>query len=249
MIVSVMQPTYLPWLGYFDLIDSSDTFVFLDDVKLEKSDWHVRNRIKGASGELMLTCAVATPNGRMEAKINTTEFAKGHPWRKKHLKSIEACYRKAPFFNELFPKLSTYYLASDKMLLGQFNIGLIKLLSEYMSISSQFITASELVGIAGVKDQRLVNICQNLKTTHYLSPIGAKAYIEQHQPGGRLVENGIDVFYQNFEHPHYQQLFGDFISHLGAIDCLFNLGPEQTLALIRQAHRPAIHYREINKVS
>lgn len=248
MIVSVMQPTYLPWLGYFDLIDSSDAFVFLDDVKLEKSDWHVRNRIKGANGELMLTCPVATPSGRMEAKINSTVFAKGHPWRKKHLKSIEACYRKTPFFDELFLKLSNYYLASHNELLGQFNIGLIKLLCDYLSISSQFFAASELSGITGTKDHRLVSICQKLKANNYLSPLGAKAYIEQEQPGGQLAENGIEVFYQNFEHPHYQQLFGPFISHLGVIDCLFNVGPEQTLTLIRQGHNPAIHYRDISKL-
>ncbi|WP_372766443.1 WbqC family protein [Pseudoalteromonas sp.] len=245
MIISVMQPTYLPWLGYFDLIDSADKFVFLDNVKLEKSDWHVRNRIKSASGELMLTCAVTTPVGRMSAKINTTEFANGHPWRKKHLKSIEACYRKAPFFEQLYPLLKNYFEASHSYRLGQFNIGLIVLLANYMGIESDFYIASELPDMSGVKDGKLVSICQHLQGETYLSPLGAKAYIETNNPGGELVKNGINVLYQNFKHPQYTQLFGDFISHLAVVDCLFNIGPEQTLFLIRKGHQLPVAYSEL----
>ncbi len=245
MVVSVMQPTYLPWLGYFDLINSADTFVFLDNVKLEKSDWHVRNRIKGASGELMLTCAVATPNGRMAANINTTEFAKGHPWRKKHLKSMATCYRKTPFFDELYPKLVAYYELPHTNLLGEFNIELIKLLCDYIGLKSNFVVASALPEMTGVKDEKLVNICRHLGATDYLSPVGAKAYIEETVPGGALAQNGLEVFYQNFTHPEYTQLYGEFISHLSVIDCLFNLGPSKTRELIEWGHGDAVHYSKL----
>ncbi|MGS0534966.1 WbqC family protein [Pseudoalteromonas sp. SaAl2] len=83
MILSVMQPTYLPWLGYFALIQSADKFVFLDDVKLEKSDWHIRNRIKAKNQSLMLSCHVSTPNGRLAATIENTSFVKEAVWKKK----------------------------------------------------------------------------------------------------------------------------------------------------------------------
>ncbi|MDE3271734.1 WbqC family protein [Pseudoalteromonas sp. SSM20] len=245
MIISVMQPTYLPWLGYFDLIDSADKFVFLDNVKLEKSDWHVRNRIKSASGELMLTCPVATPNGRLSAQINTTEFASGHPWRKKHLKSIEACYRKAPFFEQLYPLLKHYFEASYSYRLGQFNIGLIILLADYIGIESDFYIASELPSMSGVKDGKLVSICEYLQGDTYFSPLGAKAYIESTTPGGELAKNDINVLYQNFKHPEYTQLFGGFISHLAVVDSLFNVGPEKTLLLIRKGHQSPIKYSEL----
>jgi hypothetical protein len=245
MIISVMQPTYLPWLGYFDLIDSADKFVFLDNVKLEKSDWHVRNRIKSANGELMLTCPVATPKGRMSAQINTTEFASGHPWRKKHLKSIEACYRKAPFFEQLYPLLQHYFEASHSYRLGQFNIGLIILLAEYIGIQSDYYIASELPNMSGVKDGKLVKICEYLQGDTYFSPLGAKAYIESTTPGGELAKNGINVLYQNFKHPEYTQLFGGFISHLAVVDSLFNIGPEQTLLIIRKGHQLPIKYSDL----
>ena len=83
MLLSIMQPTYLPWLGYFGLINSADKFVFLDNVKLEKSDWHVRNKIKSGRQELMLTCPVSTPKGRMTATIENTQFVSANPWRRK----------------------------------------------------------------------------------------------------------------------------------------------------------------------
>ncbi len=82
MILSVMQPTFLPWIGYFDLIDSADTFVFLDNVKLEKSSWQVRNRIRSAQGELMLSAPVLTPQGRLNTTIAEAQFKAGHPWKK-----------------------------------------------------------------------------------------------------------------------------------------------------------------------
>jgi len=245
MILSVMQPTYLPWLGYFDLIDTADKFVFLDNVKLEKSDWHVRNRIKSAQGALMLSVAVSTPKGRLDTLICETEFKQGHHWRKKHLKSIFTNYRKSIYFDEFYPLLEEFYNRNE-VSLSKFNIGLISKLCALMGISTPLLLASEIDDIHGVKDERLVSLCQKLSCDEYLSPIGSVNYLEENAPGGELVKGGVELFYHQFTHPEYNQLYPRFISHLSIIDALFNVGPEETLKLIRSARTSPKNYRFID---
>lgn len=244
MILSIMQPTYLPWMGYFDLIDSVDKFVFLDNVQLERSGWQVRNRIRSSQGELMLRVAISTPNRFDDTLIHQTQFVNGHPWRKKHLKSIKMNYQKAPFFEQLYPLLENIY-QQDETSLSEFNIQVINTLCSFMGIHTPKLRASELTGIEGIKDTRLTSLCKHLGADQYLSPSGAMAYIEQTSPGGDLSKNGIDVFYHQFIHPQYTQLYDGFISHLSIIDTLFNLGPENTLALIRQSRQAPVNYKDV----
>ncbi|NMP32894.1 WbqC family protein [Thalassotalea sp. M1531] len=232
MLGAIMQPTYLPWCGYFDLIDSVDIFVFLDDVKLEKSSWQTRNRVKSANGEIMLTVPVSTPKGRMEAKINKTPISSHAPWRKKHLKTLVACYQKAPFFKEVFPFLEDLINQPESQL-SSLNTKIIKAISHRLGINTEFVLSSELNEISGVKDERLVSICQQLGISHYLSPVGSADYLEKESPGGAVSKAGITLSYQSFTHPTYTQLYGDFDSHLAAIDLLFNCGFEQSIKLIR----------------
>jgi hypothetical protein len=239
-----MQPTFLPWIGYFDLIDRADKFVFLDNVQLERRGWQVRNRIRSSQGELMLRAAISTPDRFDETLINQTQFVKGNPWRIKHLKSIYMNYYKAPFFEQIYPILEMIY-QQDEAFLSQFNILFINSICSLMGITTPRLLASELDGIEGVKDSRIAAICQRLGYEQYLSPLGAKTYIEKESPGGDLVKNGIDVFYHQFPHPNYAQLYDGFISHLSIIDILFNIGPDQTLKLIRQSRFEPVNYKVI----
>ncbi|ABE54579.1 conserved hypothetical protein [Shewanella denitrificans OS217] len=239
-----MQPTYLPWMGYFDLIDIADKFVFLDNVQLERSGWQVRNRIRSSQGELMLRVAIATPKRFDETLIHQTQFVTGHPWRKKHLKSIQMNYQKAPYFAQVYPLLESLY-QKDETSLSQFNISVINALCTFMGINTPRMLASELVDIEGIKDARLTSICKHLDADQYLSPLGAMAYIEQESSGGDLGENGIDVFYHQFVHPQYTQVYDGFISHLSIIDALFNLGPQNTVTLIRQFRQAPINYTSL----
>jgi len=236
VICAVMQPTYFPWCGYFDLTDSVDTFVFLDDVKLEKSGWHVRNRIKSASGALMLSLSVKLPNGRMETMINQAELNLNHPWTKKHLKSIYSNYRKSAYFDSVYPYIESLILSEEHML-STFNISLIKSISSKLGIETNFVLSSEMSGIGGVKDDRLVDICNRLEASQYLSPVGSAGYLEQHTPGGAISREGIELYYHQFEHPVYKQMFGEFLSHMSILDMLFNCGFEDSLELIRSGRK------------
>ncbi|MCF2859373.1 WbqC family protein [Pseudoalteromonas sp. SMS1] len=239
MILSVMQPTYIPWMGYFDLILNADKFVFLDDVKLEKSDWHVRNRVKSSQGELLLSQVVSTPKGRMASVICETSFKSGHPWRVKHLKSFKTNYAKAAHFQTTFDVIEAYYNTRTDNL-AEFNIGLIKLFMSLLEINTPCYRASQLPNISGVKDERLANLCQYFGADNYVSPQGARNYIDKTHPGGALAKSGIQVGYQQFEHPNYPQLYGEFVSHLGIIDALFNVGAERTRELIEKGHSTPI---------
>jgi len=229
---AIMQPTYFPWCGYFNLIASVDNFIFLDDVKLEKSDWHIRNRIKSANGEVMLSISVNLPNGRLNTMINQANLDLTKPWQKKHLKSIYACYRKSPYFDDVYPFIETLFNSKYENL-ALFTISIIKAISEKLAINTQFLLASQLAKTDKVKDQRLVELCQHKQINHYISPVGSAAYLEKNTPGGAITAHGIKLTYQKFKHPTYKQLYGDFISHLSILDMLFNCGFTRSAAFIK----------------
>ena len=240
-ICAVMQPTYIPWLGYFDLIDSVDKFVFLDDVKLEKCSWHVRNRIKTPQGELYLTIPIRKTVGRDKLIINEAIINDEEPWREKHLKSIFYTYRKSKFFNEAYS--FTEELVNNKAIrLCDFTVNIIKRISNKVRIDKEFILSSSLKNSSGQKDMRLVAVCKEIGCDQYLSPRGSAVYIERTSPGGRFTESGINLFYQHYEHPVYNQLYGDFIPHMSIIDLLFNRGFERSLEIIRSGRREPFNY-------
>ena len=233
---AIMQPTYLPWIGYFDLIDSVDVFVFLDDVKLEKCSWQVRNRIKNSTGELLLTVPVKKTKNSLDLKINETEINNITNWQKNHLDSIYFSYKRAPYFSEVYPFLESL-INSEKVYLKNLNINIIKNIAQRLGIKTKFVVASEMQGVEGKKDTRLVAICNSLGCREYFSPKGSAVYIEAHCPGGMFSEAGIGLKYQNYEHPVYAQLFGEFLPFMSIVDLLFNHGFEKLLEIIRQGRR------------
>ena len=219
--IAIMQPTYLPWIGYFNLIYKSDIFVFLDSVQLAKRSWQVKNKIKSSNGELFLAVPIQKTNTRDKLLICESKIAYNVNWVEKHLKSIRHSYSKSYFFNEVYCILEEG-LQSNFITLPDLNISLIKKISNMLNIETEFINSSKLKDINGKKDEILISICKKLNAGKYISPEGSKKYIES---GNNLfVKNNIGLEYHDYKHPIYQQLYGNFISHLGIIDILFNLG-------------------------
>jgi len=243
-----MQPTYIPWLGYFDLIDQVDKFVFLDDVKLEKCSWQVRNRIRSSRGELYLTIPIRRTVGRDKLIINEAVINEGLIWRKTHLKSIFFAYRKAAFFEEVYPFVETLINTKTENL-ADFNYNVIVLIAKRIGIDKKFIRSSELDNLCGKKDARVVSICKAIGCDEYLSPQGAAVYIERNSPGGEFVKNNMLLFYQNYSHPVYTQLYGEFLPYLSSIDLLFNCGFDGSLEIIRSGRRQAINYLFLEKMT
>jgi len=224
--IAIMQPTYLPWLGYFDLINRSDVFVFLDSVQFDKRSWQQRNRIKTPNGELMLTVPVLT-KGRSDQKICDVMIDISQKFEKKHFNSICSNYKKSRYFEFLVVELEEIF-NSEINKLADLNIRLIEWLSSKLGINTKFVYSSQL-DTDGSKTELLVNICKIINADHYISPAGSKEYIDQNN---LFIKSGIKLSYQNYKHPTYSQLYGDFIPYMSVIDLLFNEG-KKSLELIK----------------
>ena len=219
MILSAHQPAYLPWLGYFDKISKADVFVFLDTVQYEKNSFINRNKIKTPQGPQWLTIPVKS-KGHITATLRETLVDDSKPWRSKHLKSIEMNYRKAPYFNEFFPKLEGIQMLPASNLaelcwqqlqfwLKEFNIKTKVVRSSYLAISSK-------------KSDLVLDLCRHFNADQYLSGIQGRDYLDE----SSFYTNGIAVQYQDFQHPIYTQLWGDFLPYISIIDYWMNCGSD-----------------------
>jgi hypothetical protein len=230
--VAIAQPTYLPWLGYFDLLDQVDKFVLLDTVQFEKQSWQQRNRIKTPTGLLWLTVPVIF-KGRFGQLIVDVEIREAEFWRD-HLRAVELNYRRAPFFDMYYPAWSELLRSSSAGLrLAETTIGLFRWLAEQLGIKTPIVRSSELA-VYGKRTDLLAEICRVLGGTTYISPLGSAEYLLEDLP--ILTGRAIDVVFQRYEHPSYRQLFPPFQTHASALDLLFNEG-ENALPIIRSGRR------------
>ena len=244
MICAINQPTYLPWIGYFDLIDQVDIFIYYDDVKITRSYWDVRNKIKSKQGELFLTVPIKRDKSHQNTLFINADINNSINWRAKHLKSFSMNYIKSPYYNEVFEFLSEY-LSSQFKVLADLNIGFISNVAKKIGIETATDRASNMGVLEGESDKRLVSVCNKVTADTYLSPIGSADYIEKKQPGGELIKNKIELYYQNYHHPEYPQLYGEFLSHMSILDMLFNCGFDNALDIIRSGRKKSIHYKNV----
>lgn len=224
MRVTVHQPHYMPWLGYFDKMDKVDRFVFLDTVQFEKGGWQNRNRIKAPSGAQWLTVPVHAPLGTLLSDVQIA----GQGWRTKHLHALTTCYSGAPFFRDYRALLEGTLAEREWRSLVELCIYATTSLSRELGIHTERIRASSLGIVESDPNVRLVRICQVLGAKTYLAGTGGKAYVDV----GLFEDHGIEVEFQDFGHPVYSQLFGAFVGNLSVIDLLFNCGA-RSLEMIR----------------
>lgn len=230
-MIAIMQPTYLPWMGYLAMVDRVDQFVFLDNVQFDRRSWQQRNRIKTANGETMLTVPVRT-KGRRDQRINEVEIDTDQDFAVRHIRSIEHAYARAPFYGHFAPEFFDQLRTPD-MFLSDMTISVVGWLLRQFAIDTECVRASAL-DVEGQKDTLLSNISQQLGADIYLSPPGAANYLDQ---SDAFREAGISVRYHDYEHPTHQQINGVFQPFMGAIDLLFNCGPEDGLEILRQGVR------------
>jgi hypothetical protein len=227
--ISIMQPTFNPWIGYFSMIDDVDAFVFLDDVQLAKRSWQVRNKIKTQNGELYLSIPIRKTESRSNLLIKDAMINYELAWCKKHLSSMRQNYSKCKYFIEVFDFIQGHY---DKKIekLSNFNCELIKGICHHLGIDTTFVNSCSLKNNNFKKDEKLVNICKELKGKEYYSALGSKEYIRS----DLFSSNDLMLSFQNYDHPTYDQYGGAFLSHMGVFDLLFNLGFDNSLQVIRQ---------------
>lgn len=227
-ILSVHQPNYIPWLGYFHKILKSDLFILFDNVLLPRgSSVANRNKIRDRDGnEILLSVPVKKENeGFM--KYNEAKIDYLQNWQTKHLKSIQFNYSKAKFFNQYFEEVSRI-LNKEYTSLGQLNIEFIRFILKEIKIETEIILLSEIQGDFGSKNDLIINLCKHFNANVYLSGHGAKAYNDENM----YISNKIKLIYTEFINPTYPQIKDNFISNLSILDALFNCGGEETKKII-----------------
>ena len=225
----IVQPSYIPWRGHFDLIRRSDVFVFYDDVQYDRRGWRNRNRIKTPSGSQWLTIPAHARGAQTEGiPINAIATARTD-WPQQHLKALVRSYEQAPFFNDYREWLEHVYL-SPPPLLADFTIPLTMDISNFLGIRhTRFVRASEL-NASGNKTARLIDVLQKVGATHYLSGPTARSYLDEQQ----FVDAGIELEWMTYDYPEYDQLYPPYDPHVTILDLLFMRGARaQDLATAR----------------
>lgn len=221
--IVITQPTFLPWMGYFDLVAQSDVFVILDSVQFEKQSWQSRNRIRTPNGEV-LWLSVPVKQQPLETIVKDIQIASNPPlWRKKQLKTIYANLQKAPCISEVRRIVGSVFDKNHSNL-ADMNIDFIKILSRELGIERHFVRSSEL-SVKGKREELLLNLCKYFECDRYYSNAGSAVYLEKSRSA--FSENGILLEFQQFEHPIYEQQGAGFISHLSVIDAIAAVGVDR----------------------
>jgi len=227
MNVVILQPSYIPWRGYFDQIRRADLFIFYDDVQYDKHGWRNRNQIKTAQGKQWLTIPVHSAGATDGLLIKDVKVDWSKPWVNNHWKALTFAYSKAPYFRRYAPLLEPFY-ARREPLLADFTIDLTIALAREIGISqTRFMRSSDLPGIHGEKTDRLVEILTRVGAKHYLSGPSARDYIEAE----KFQRVGITLEYVDYNYPEYAQLYPPYDPHVTILDLLFMVG-EQALSYI-----------------
>jgi len=213
-----MQPGYLPWLGFFELIEQCDQFVILDDVQYTKRDWRSRNRIRTKNGWIWLTVPVLSKD-KEEQLIKDVRINNDISWKKDHLNSIKINYSKSKFFKNYFKYFENIYNKSWEYLID-LNMDIIYFLTKEINISTPIVLSSSLSISALSKNQRIIEICKKLKADELYDSKAAESFIDIEL----FKKEGIKVLFQDYKHPEYSQSYKPFIGQMSVIDLLFNEG-------------------------
>ena len=218
MIVSINQPAYLPWLGYFDRIARSDIHVVLDHVQFEKNSYVNRNQILGANGATWLTVPVRTKGRFGNLDIKSLEIDDSQRWKRKHVKSIESSYARAPMFSQFWSPIRNI-LDQEWTYLSELSNAINLHLLNQFSIETKITRSSDL-NCTQSKSELVLEICQRYDADIYLSgPLG-RDYLN----ASAFQKAGIEIQFHDFTCMEYPQLSDRFIPNLSVVDCLFNAG-------------------------
>ncbi len=243
-IIAILQPVYLPYMGYFEQMAVAERFVFMDDVQYTRRDWRNRNRIKTATGSIWLTVPVRQHS--RQTQIRDIEINYRQDWRRRHLRSIEVSYCKCPHFQPLYGELKRELEAAPTML-WDLDCRLIELLCSYLDIkprigfSSEVPRAAEGAGGEVDKNQRILDICRHFDADLLYDGAKAADFIDV----ARFRRSGIEVVFQNYRHPTYRQAFGEFLPYQSVIDLIMNTGPDAPEILRSSPLPEALRRRQI----
>lgn len=215
MILSIHQPDYIPWLGFFYKVAKSDVFVYLDDAQFSNEAAHNFNIIKTSQGSFRLKIPVSYSFGEVINQVRTKDEL---GWKDKHLKTLQMNYSKAKYFDDVLPIFSDA-LNQQYDNLADLNAAINLVILDGFGINCKMVRSSSL-GITTKREDRVIDICCALGATSYLSGNGARIYqVEQH-----FVDKGLDLMYLDYKPIQYQQLWNSFLPNMSILDYVFNCG-------------------------
>jgi hypothetical protein len=217
MIVTIHQPDFIPWLGFFSRWAKSDLFILLDDVQFLRRGWHHRDRIKTQHGAHWLTIPIKK-KGKYSQLINEVEIDNSNDWCCAHLETLKHAYSRAPYYQTVIRELEKVYQVPGESL-RDFNIGMLKCLAQFFHINTEICLSSDLK-VGSSSAEKLIKLVKAVKGKTYLTGMGSKAYLEEKL----FQEENIHVIWEDYQQPQYEQLHGDFSSNLSAIDYLMMCG-------------------------
>jgi len=218
----ILQPSYIPWRGYFHQIHKADVFIFYDDVQFDKHGWRNRNRVKTHQGTQWLTIPVHGRGAPVQhTPINQVLIDDRQPWNRKHWMTLEQSYSKAPYFKSYAGWLEAMY-QDPPSLLADFTISLTVEISRQIGIQhTRFLRSSSLEAL-GTKTERLLHILTQLGADHYISGPSARSYLDENA----FATAGITLEYMEYNYPVYEQLYPPYDPQVSILDLMFMTGPD-----------------------
>ena len=216
--VAIIQSNYIPWKGYFDLINQVDEFILYDDMQYTKNDWRNRNRIKTQHGAKWLTIPV---RGKYLSQIKDTVIS--YPkWNVKHWRTIAYSYSKAKYFQEYEPVFEELYLSLEERFLSKINYQFLVVICQLLGIDTKISWSMDYHLLPKGKAERVVDLCKQAGATEYISGPAAKSYLDE----CLFEQEKITLRYTDYSgYPEYEQLFPPFEHSVSIIDLIFNEGP------------------------
>lgn len=217
--VAILQSNYIPWKGYFDMINYVDEFILYDDMQYTKRDWRNRNKIKTANGLKWLSIPVEV-KGKFNQKINVTKIADPN-WNCKHFDALKYNYRTAKFYSHVIDMVKSWYQECSSEYLSEVNYYFLNKINENLGIDTKISWSSDYILIDG-KSERLLDLCKQAKATEYISGPAAQDYLDE----SMFLNEGIKVEWMDYSgYPEYNQLYPPFEHGVSILDLIFNEGP------------------------
>ncbi len=218
--VAIVQSNYIPWKGYFDLINRADAFILLDDVQYTRRDWRNRNRIKTPQGVQWLTIPVEV-KGKYHQRICDTQVS-DPAWGAAHWATLRHHYGQAPHFAEYGSQVEALYAVDGERSLSRINFRFLTAICGLLGITTPILWSMDY-DTPAEPTARLLSLCRAAGATRYLSGPAAQAYLDE----APFAAAGIAVDYMAYDgYPEYPQRHGPFDHHVTVLDLLFNAGPE-----------------------
>lgn len=230
MKIAVMQPYIFPYLGYFQLVNAVDTFVFYDDVNFKKKGYINRNSIlvNGKAFRFTIPCKEASQN----KLIKDVELDFDIKKKDKFLKSLRLAYKKAPYFDEIFSLIESFFVLESNTFISNLAISSVEIISKYLEIKTNFKISSEDFNDIKTqnKEDRLIEISKKQNAKNYVNLIGGKNLYNKDY----FSRSNINLYFVQQNAISYDQLNHDFISNLSIIDVLMFNSKDETKKLLNQ---------------